>query len=134
PTLSITPVRINAPDRMNIAPTVSGALFEKTPYAAFSSSSPSASITPAPATATTDGGKRSHRKATKIPANTTRPSTARCSAIRAAMASMNGLTALGAVEQLMVREDERHHRLDHRRAANADARIVAALGDDVGRL
>src|SRR3546814_2965459 len=41
---------------------------------------------------------------------------------------------LRAVEQFMVGEDERHHRLDHRRAADAHTRIVAALGDDVGRL
>jgi hypothetical protein len=41
---------------------------------------------------------------------------------------------LGAVQQLLVGQDQRHHRLDHRRGADADAGIVAALGADLGRL
>src|SRR3546814_10053875 len=42
--------------------------------------------------------------------------------------------ALRPVQQFMVGEDERHHRFDHRRATDADTGVVAALGDDVGRL
>ena len=33
----------------------------------------------------------------------------------------------------MVRQHQRHHRRDHRRAADADARVVAALGGELGR-
>src|SRR5256885_342645 len=39
--------------------------------------------------------------------------------------------ALRAVQQLLVGEDQRHHRFDNRRGADADARIVPALGDDL---
>ena len=44
------------------------------------------------------------------------------------------LAALCAVQQLLVGQHKRHHRLDHWRAAYAHAGIVAALCDDVGRI
>src|SRR5690606_20560287 len=91
-------------------------------------------MTPAPPTATTEGGKRSHRKAMKMPASRIKPMTARCAAMKSARSSTRPLSALRPVEQLVVGEDERHHRLDDRRAADADAGVVASLGDDVGRL
>jgi hypothetical protein len=43
------------------------------------------------------------------------------------------LSALRAVEQFLIGEHQRHHRLDHRRSANADAGIMTAFGDDFGR-
>src|SRR3546814_12132305 len=46
----------------------------------------------------------------------------------------SALAALGAVEQFLVGQHQRHHRFDHRHAANADAGVVAALGHDVRRL
>ena len=38
------------------------------------------------------------------------------------------LPTLSPVQQLVIRQHQRHHRFDHRRAANADAGVVAALG------
>src|SRR3990167_3921496 len=72
-------------------------------------------------------------KPTKMPARMTSDMTAWCASINALSASIMS-AVLRAVEQFMVGEDKRHHRLDHRRAANADTRIVAALGHDIGRL
>src|SRR3546814_21030525 len=46
----------------------------------------------------------------------------------------SAIAALGAVEQFLVGQHQRHHRFDHRHAANADAGVVAALGhDEIGR-
>ncbi len=42
------------------------------------------------------------------------------------------MAVLGAVAQEVVGEHERHHGLAHGHGANADAGIVAALGDDLG--
>src|SRR5579859_5775897 len=39
--------------------------------------------------------------------------------------------ALRAMEQLLIREHQRHHRLHDGYGANANARIMAALGDDL---
>ena len=39
---------------------------------------------------------------------------------------------LAAMAQEMVRQHQRHHRFADRHRADADAGIVAALGDDVG--
>jgi SulP family sulfate permease len=44
------------------------------------------------------------------------------------------LPNLPAVQQLVVGQHQRHHRLDHGRAANAHTGIVAALGDHLNRL
>src|SRR3569623_1978859 len=44
------------------------------------------------------------------------------------------LPALRTVEQFLVGEHQRDHRLDHRHAADADAGVVAALGRNFGRV
>ena len=44
------------------------------------------------------------------------------------------LADLGAMAQELVGDDAGHHRLADRHGADADARVVAALGDDLGRL
>ena len=44
------------------------------------------------------------------------------------------LTALCFVPQQVIGENQRHHRFRHRHAADGDAGIVAALGDDLGVL
>src|SRR3546814_20177731 len=55
--------------------------------------------------------------------------------MNARTASITGISpTLRPVKQLVIGEDERHHRRDHRRAADADAGIVPALGDEPGRL
>ena len=51
----ITPVRISDPDSTNIAPTVSGALLEKTEKSDFSLSRPNSANAQAPTTAITVG-------------------------------------------------------------------------------
>jgi hypothetical protein len=43
----------------------------------------------------------------------------------------NRLAALCAVQQLLIRQHQRHHRRDHGCAPYAYARVVAALGDYV---
>ena len=59
-------------------------------------------------------------------ASPARPGPARASAIRLNDHDPPPFAALGAVEQLVVGQDQRDHRLDHRRAAQPDAGIVAA--------
>src|SRR4051812_49300867 len=43
-----------------------------------------------------------------------------------------GLSHLSAVPQRLVGEHDRHHGFAHRHGADADAGIMAALGDDLG--
>src|SRR3546814_228408 len=47
---------------------------------------------------------------------------------------MRASPALRPVQQLVVGENQRHHRLDDRGAADTDAGVVTTLGHDIGRL
>ena len=69
---SSVPVRTKAPDRTNMAAMVMGALFEKTPITSLVLIRPSTRKAAAPAMATTEGGNRSSRNATKVAARITR--------------------------------------------------------------
>ena len=69
-TLLSTPVRINPPERMNIAAIVHGAALEKIDRSASVGIIPLARSTAAVAKAVTSGGKTSRTKSTNIPAMT----------------------------------------------------------------
>src|SRR3546814_7784075 len=83
----------------------------------------------------TVAGRRSIRKPTNIAARISSDSAAWCASIIARTASiMRASPALRPVQQLVVGENQRHHRLDDRGAADTDAGVVTTLGHDIGRL